>query len=180
MTSLRTAARLTWMAAALLLGSCGDPTNAILEMEITLPSVESDAPRRFAFTQVRQEEGFPFDATWLASDDVTAVELNGSTQLDQISVVTESVDINVHVRIRFCVSADCSQLTDASAPELRFVLEHPFYLGERTRWKQTVTEVPTTTDDPEMVGRCAIRGCVQGPDAVSYCRGDGSHLCEGT
>lgn len=160
--------------------ACGGEDNAVLEMELTLPAVPADAPRPFAFVQVRRAEGFPFDATWLAGDDVPALRLMNTPSEDQISLLTEDDSIDVHVRVRFCASEDCSSLTDATAPEVRFALEHPFYLGQRTRWNETITNVPTETGPTTEVSRCLIRGCVQGPDATSYCRGDGTHLCEGS
>lgn len=172
--------RVAWAfgLASVVLASSGCGENAILEMTLTMPAIDGSAPRRFAFIQVRRADTFPFSATWLAADDVPAVSLGDTAQEDAISVVTETDAVDVHVRVRFCVSDDCSQLTDASAPEAQFVLEHPFYLGERTRWSGAITEVPLTTEDPMMVDRCQIRGCVQGPDATSYCRSSGTHFCE--
>ncbi len=82
------------------------------------------------------------------------------------------------MKVRFCVNPTCTDIADDMAPERWFALEHPFYLGERTSWTATISEVPSGRDTaPFIAPRCVIEGCADA-ELGSYCHPDDTHLCE--
>ena len=172
----------------------GCTENAVLEIELQLPPNPGPGTR-FALTQMRRADMNPFDEQW-AGQDLPAVELGTEALVDEISVVSDEDDLDMHVRVRFCISRTCGDLMDANAPERWFFLEHPFYLGHRTEWREgdmaraddpRIESIPDATDSctadpmpgncPIMVGRCQIRGCVEGMIG-NFCDMSDRHFCE--
>jgi hypothetical protein len=165
--------------AVVVLGGCAK--NAILELELQLPAEpETSDGELFALTQVRRADEFPFAAEWRADQDPAGVPLGPEPVTDQLSVETEDETVDLHVRIRFCGDPRCTSLDDALAPELWLRIEQPFYIGQRTFWEFDVPAVPEGQPaEPVEVDKCEIRGCVEGDTSSSYCRLDGTHVCEG-
>lgn len=157
-----------------VLAAC-ESQNAILEVELSLPPQQEEA--LFAQVQFRPAENHPFDIKW-EGEDLDSFPLASETLTVNLSVISEEPPDLVHTKIRFCASTSCTALEDDRAPELWFALEQPLYLGERTRWKQSVPQVPSeTSSEAQIIDKCEIVGCVSG-EASFYCRLDGSHFCE--
>lgn len=158
------------------LGGCAQ--NAVLELQLMLPA-STDAIPYFALVQVRRGADNPFEVDW-AGSDIDAVALANQPQRVQVSVVSSAPDTDVHLKIRFCRAPGCDAIDDASAPELWFALEHPFYLGRRTAWAACIEQVPPPgpPERPVRVDRCQIRGCIAGGSAATYCTASGAHFCE--
>lgn len=191
------------LVCCVALSVSGCVQNAVLEIEVELPErpvgegaacvlpadcdvaaglacVEgSCAPRAFVQIQPRDAADNPFEDDWVGGDLETVELLAGERIIDMVSVVTTNVDADVNVKVRFCTTRTCSALEDAMAPERRFQLQHPFYVGERTLWVADIPDVPASFDSvPTVIDRCDIRGCVGGGDLTDYCRLDGRHVCE--
>jgi hypothetical protein len=81
------------------------------------------------------------------------------------------------IKVRFCASPTCTSIGDDRAPECWYLLEHPFYVGEITAWRTSITSEAECAGTTQRVERCEIAGCVTG-ELSSYCRVDGRHLCE--
>lgn len=157
-----------------VLGAC-ESQNAILEVELGLPPLQDET--LFAYLQLRPAENHPFDIKW-EGEDLAGLGLEADPVTVNLSVISEDPPDLVHAKIRFCASASCTALQDDRAPELWFALEHPLYLGERTRWKQVLPQVPSETSaEAQTIDKCEIVGCVAG-EASFYCRLDGTHFCE--
>lgn len=156
----------------------GCAQNAALELKILLPPAPTDGSQVFVLIQPRSAADNPFEDEW-RGDDLEAIELvPGDTYPDHVSVMSTEDATDLNLKVRFCASPNCTDIEDDTAPELWYALGHPFYIGERTSWSTTISEIPTERDTaPEEVDRCQIEGCVDGP-LSSYCRGDGRHLCE--
>lgn len=165
--------RLSFLAVLLLAG-CGQ--NAILELTIDLPAAPAAGEEWFAAVQPRTSEN-PFEEDW-PPDDLPPITLGSETMQDAVSVVTEDTSLDVHLKVRFCRSADCTALADATSPEVWYLLEHPFYEGKRTSVHIEIAEVPMGRPTmPSVVDRCLITGCLTGTAAM-YCTLDGRHVCE--
>ena len=172
--------------AAVALAACTEP-NAVLELHLALPPAP-DAGTRYALVQARRADEVSFAvADWLDSDELPSVALSDEQQVDHVSI--EAVgedDFDLHVRVRWCESVGCSDPVDDPSLGLQTCLrlEHPFYLGRRTEHRTEVLDIaaasmgPCTEDEVIVVERCAIRGCAGGDESPTYCRMDGSHLCE--
>jgi hypothetical protein len=168
--------------ALVLVAAVGCINNAAFELEIGLPPGPTGDPV-FALLQPRDAAENPFGDEW-RGDDLQAIQLiPGMAQTDNISILSKDGDVDLALKVRFCVSPTCGDLMDASAPERWFEFEHPFYIGARTSWRppmgsEEILAIPTVSDStPLIIARCQIRGCVDG-ELSSYCRTDGRHLCE--
>ncbi len=146
--------RATWALLALLASGCAE--NAVLELQVELPPAPTGEPW-FAQVQVRRAAGNGFDAVWMGSDP-RAVELTSAPQWDCISVQTNDDTVDVNVRVRFCHEIDCLGFGDDTAPERRYFLQTPFYIGRRTYWATTIDAVPQCTSDSD----CEVGACVAG------------------
>lgn len=147
-------ARSTWVVLALLASACAE--NAVLELQVQLPAAPSGGPW-YAQTQVRRAAGNGFDAVWMGSDPRTT-ELGPTPQWDCVSVQSGDETIDLNVRVRFCHEDDCLGFGDDTAPERRFTIERPFYIGRRTYWSTTILSVPQCTADTD----CAVGRCIDG------------------
>jgi hypothetical protein len=152
------------LALALFLAGCAE--NAVLELQVTLPPApapasEDDDPW-YAQVQVRRSSAaFVEDGFWSGTDP-RAIQLGESRQVDCISVVSHDDTVSLNVRVNFCRSPDCDSDDRARVPELRYSLEHPFYIGRHTYWHTTIDRVPEcATDDDCTRGVClsADRRC---------------------
>lgn len=177
-------------ASVAVLASCTDP-NAVLEVSLDLPPRPADVPpgeEVYAFVQFRGAE-VALDDAWPADQrDYPGRALGPARQTVSFSLISETDDLAVHTKVRFCRGlgddaarcvADDERSSDARA--LWFAIERPFHLGERTRWTHAIAAVPTsppTIDGVTAVGKCEIEGCVDAVDASSFCRADGAHFCE--
>jgi len=176
---------LTIIAIPLFVG-CTTP-NAILEVELVLPpSTATGLDRDYAFVQFRSGE-VGFDQSWTTDPrgDYPGTELTDSTQEARYSVVSEDDTIRLHLKVRFCSgptsdAATCKLMDEEGSEFSRarwFEFERPFYIGERTKWKVHIEQIPSDRATVETVERCHIEGCADG-DGSDYCRLDRSHFCE--
>lgn len=150
--------------AALLLAS-GCAQNAVLELQLELPPAPDASQQWFAQVQVRRAESSGFDATWMG-DDLPGIELGAASSWACTSVESHDATLDLNVRVRFCKSPRCDMLGDDTAPERRFHIEHPFYLGRHTYWSAVIDEVPECTTDADCaLGRCIGNRCGCSTDA---------------
>jgi hypothetical protein len=174
------------------LALCACARNAILELEIDLPPQPDGAPSLTAVVQASTRADFGED--WSALPIETGVSLASScTRADPplpcnermldpecsaiASIVSNSEDSPLYVRVRFCEDESCAAANDESAVEQRIEIEHPFYVGRYTQARSCIEEVPLATDpDPLVIERCQVR-CRDG-NAAQHCRLDGTHFCE--
>lgn len=168
--------RLVPWLALVVLSACA--RNAILEVEIDLPPGPMD---RYAVVQF--ETGTtPFDTVWARTDEYPGTRLSAMAQRVSFSVVSESPDTQVRVKVSFCTTPDCSGIDDAPdrVPAVWYEIERSLYIGARTQWRARIATVPTDPPSgPIAVGRCEVAGCIEAPETVSYfCRLDGRHYCE--
>ncbi len=144
------------LAMGVLLAGCAQ--NAVLELQVEIPAAPSgDAV--YAQVQVRRADATGFDVSW-TGDDPIGVELGQSASWVCTSVESHDGGIDLDVRVRFCKSATCDSLGDDTAPEVRYHLEHPFYIGRHTYWSAQVAAVPECASDADCaLGRCVDNRC---------------------
>lgn len=168
--------RLLYCVLGLL--SVGCARNAVLEVDLDLPPGPTN---RYAVVQFESQDA-EFTSSWGRTDSWPGEQLTTERQSVVYSVMTESIDSEVRIKVNFCTSPDCSALDDAPdrVPAVWYELEHPFYLGQHTRWHVTIDAPPIDPpDEATMIDRCEISGCISAPDSTeSYCRLDGTHFCE--
>ena len=174
----------SWTLGCALLVAAGCGQNAILELMIELPPAATidGVERRFALVQPRTS-GNPFEDEWPAGD-LPPIELGALSIEDRVSVVTDDTSLDVHLKVRFCQTDDCTALGagglpgDDVSPEVWYLLEHPFYEGKRTSFHIQIPAVPPAAPaEPEEVDRCEIEGCITGT-SITFCTSDGRHVCE--
>jgi hypothetical protein len=168
-----------WWLVVLLASGCA--RNAALEVTFDLPPAPTVATTRrtYAFAQFDRPPA-SFDTSWSNTSDFDGVELGPARSFARYSLLTERIDGDLLVKLRFCASPRCDDDGDENAPSELYVIERPFHLGQRTAWTAVVQQVPGGPDTmPTVVDRCAVSGCILGyRGAVSYCREDGSHFCD--
>lgn len=163
------------LAASASLSGCA--SDGVLELSLDLPA-NAGPDRIYGFTQARDATTNPILDEWSDDADLDGVELETARITDQISLRSASGGIDVNVKVTFCSTPRCTALIDATAPQLLYTLRAPVYVGRRTRYTIAIAALPTTRD-PRVttIDKCDIVGCVAG-DLRSYCRADGTHLCE--
>lgn len=172
-------ARACLVAVALLGVGCAQ--NAILELQIQLPAAPT-GDTWFAQTQVRNADGHPFSIPWMGGD-IESVPLEASPKWDCLSVESGNEAADLHVRVRFCRSADCLDLDDGTRRERWYRLEHPFYIGRRTYHQIQIDSVPLCDsgggiDMCGSIGVCDANVCQCTTDAeCSSARGE-DLICE--
>ncbi len=180
------------LALGMLLGAAsatGCAQNAIFELTLDLPMRPASVPmgtEMYAFPQLRSGTSEAFTDRWAGQDPLTGVALSATERTTmKISVIGNS-DIEarpVRLKTQFCVDPRCNGFGDDSMAPIDCVeLERVFYVGSFTSLPYNIMAVPTivtcATADVRHIGRCEIRGCVDG-DTTSYCRlEDGTHFCE--
>jgi hypothetical protein len=176
------------LAVFLLLGGCAE--NAVLELQVQIPPAPDPSTETYAQVQVRRADATGFDVSW-TGDDPQGVQLGQDAAWVCTSVDSHDATIDLDVRVRFCGSPACDALGDDSAPEVRYHLEHPFYIGHHTYWSAQIAAVPECTTDADCaLGRCVDGRCGCETDAdccpagdCSTCGGDPSGtpcpVCEG-
>ncbi len=176
-------------AVMLLAGGCMQE-NAVLELYLTLPPAPAGGPG-YALVQARRADEVSFAVPdWLDSNDLPAVALTNAEHVDHVSIETVGVDdFDLDVRVRWCESVGCSDPADdpSMGPQTCLTLQHPFYLGHRTSYHTDPLSIadasmgPCPPADVMQVDHCAIEGCAAVPDSSthpSFCRMDGTHLCQ--
>ena len=169
--------------AALAMVGCAQ--NAILELQVELPAAPPDdgtGKPWFAQIQVRRSSDHPFEIPWTGGD-LTSVELGAAPQWDCISVQSFDEAIDLNVRVRFCRSSNCLDIDDGRRRERWYEVEHPFYIGRRTYWRTSITEVPECESDGDCggVGVCTdgVCGCeltTECPSSMTCATGDETSL----
>jgi hypothetical protein len=167
------------VALVVLLSACAE--NAVLEVELTLPAQPTGAPL-FAYVQVRSADVVSFDEAWAGTDAVEGRALEDMESVLPFSVVAGGASFTrqLGVRVRFCVSRDCTGLGDDRAPEVRYRLERAFYQGQRTRIALMIDTLPPPTPPAPAImeiDKCSVEGCAMG-STTTYCFLNGHHFCE--
>ncbi len=159
----------------------GCARNAFLEIELRLPGVENGL--RYVSTQVR-DPGFAFSVNWDRSGDPAPVDLQ-DVDVENLSVESKDESKDIHIKVLFCTDPNCTD-ANTNTPQFWFAVEHPFYIGERTRWTRTLTS-PTAppTEEPQpgkdtYIDKCEVQGCAGGSTSVTnFCVGStNTHFCE--
>lgn len=167
---------LSVLGLSLLLFGC--TRNAILEVELELPPGPAD---RYAVVQFETGD-VPFDSVWQRPDDYDGAVLMPTAQLVTYSVISESSDTHVRMKVNFCTTPDCSGIDDAPdrVPAVWFDVPQSLYVGHRTRWAPTIDALPIDPPTaPITVDRCDIEGCIEATGGTTtFCRLDGRHYCE--
>src|SRR5688572_5900368 len=125
--------------AIVILGGCAE--NAALEMTFDLPPSRTEVlrdgtmgERRFVQVISRSAESHTFGIPSIDGRDPEEIALRaGERTIERITILSEDDSIDLLVRVKFCVSHECLLAEDQPGPESWFRLEHPFYIGERTR-----------------------------------------------
>jgi hypothetical protein len=170
-----------------LLGACAcaaPDSDAVLVLRMHLPYVAGDRP--LASVQVvRDEEAFAFEDTSWVTPKPYVIDLR-KTPEHEVEIAAradhpgESDVNNLRVRVLLCdpkASLPCDR--DPQTPALQFLLEHPFYAGQRTEWRvgpasdgwsfhmpdseipEKQADFPHMSEPPVVVDECSIAGCVQ-------------------
>ena len=158
--------------------SFGCARNAVLEIDFDLPPAPVG---RYAVVQFENQDA-EFTAAWLRTGAYPGTPLGAERQSVTYSVISETMDARVRVKVNFCTTPDCTAIDDAPdrVPAVWFEIERAFYVGRHTRWHVTIPTAPIDPPDEAIeIERCTIAGCVQAPESTeSYCRFDGTHFCE--
>lgn len=158
---------------------CGGD-NGILTVDFTLPAA-SDT-RTFALIEAHDGDGGFIGE---GADRISVPLASGATTASSVEIVAgdDKVDDPFRVRVRFCTDADCTTDADAvgKAPAAEYLFVRATYANHRTSFQATVPDIATLEANAAAgritVGQCEVQGC--GPaEATSWCREDGSHLCE--
>jgi hypothetical protein len=166
-------------ALALLATACA--RNAVLEVELELPPQPAAGEPRYAVVQFESQPR-SFEEDWRGANDHAGTALAAEPVSVAYSVIAEDPSTVVQVKVLFCTTPDCSAIDDAPdrVPGLWYRLERSLYVGERTRWRQTIAAVPT--DPPAAtieVDKCEVEGCIRaGASETTFCRLSGAHYCE--
>jgi hypothetical protein len=153
--------------------------NGALEVELTLPPHDGPTPP-YAFVQFESDDQ-PFENDWRASTDYPGVELTSTAQAVRYSVLSESPETVVQVKVRFCRTPTCTEDDPVSTPAVWYRLERSLYVGVRTWWRPVIQALPAGPPSaPIDIDKCQIEGCIQGgTPGSSFCRLSGEHFCEG-
>lgn len=160
------------------LAFAGCARNAVLEIDVDLPPGATD---RYAVVQFETGD-VAFDSVWRRPDEYAGTALTAERQTVSYSVISESADTHVRMKVSFCTTPDCSGIEDSidRVPAVWFDLPRSLYIGQRTRWTAVIDTLPI--DPPTMpiaVDRCDIEGCIDATGSTTtFCRLDGRHYCE--
>ena len=169
-----------WCLMGVALAASGCAQNAVLEVELSMPANPAGEPPRFAYVQAQSSDTVSFDETW-AGRDLLGVPLGSEPTTDAISLVTDDAAVMpraIGLRVRFCVTEDCTGLGDDRAPEARFRIERGFYQGRFTRLELVIDALPVPgTPTRRDLGRCEVEGCTVGSTS-DFCTTSGAHFCE--
>jgi len=168
-----------WLLGVFALGGCAQD-NGILTVTFTLPSATDARP--FALVEAHDSD----DAFIGEGGDRVSVPLtSGANTTSVVEIVASESKIGhpFRLRVRFCGDVDCAGEDDTvgRALSVEYLFVRAFYTHKRTAFDVTIPDqgvLETTPADRKVtVGQCEVMGC--GPaDAASWCRDDGSHLCE--
>lgn len=178
------------VALALLGGGCA--SDAILELEVFLPAMDTTA-RVMTITRGARSAD-PEDETGQLD-----LDLQEFARPEAVSVVDDAggVDRALFLTFTACLARPCARSDDTRVVEI----ERPFYAGRRTHLTLCVTRAGSCGEEcvdsecaaalredrgaiavfgEHRVDRCQVRGCVDGESRVpdAYCRADGDHFCQ--
>lgn len=153
----------------------GCARNSALELELTLPPQPAGSPQLYAVLVVRDGE---FEFSSVAIDPVyPGTPLDAAPQQVRYSVLSERPDGHLRVLVFFCESTTCRDEDPALLPQVWLDFERGTYIGQRTRWSDSIDLVPEGPPTaPRCVDRCMVEGCIEGQGW--FCREDGSHYCQ--
>lgn len=172
----------------LLLAGCGQ--NAVLELELTFDGTASSCGRPWFQVQAlfATDSGDP-DCAFVGPAWDGALSTHGrmTTAGGDTSIVGEGAEQvePLCVRVRYCASADCTDVGDNDGEDgaptsfTGFRIDRAFYEGERTRLRLELRPDDCVTQTLSAIGKCevAAEGCASG-ELVDWCRDDGTHFCE--
>ncbi len=162
---------------ALLLSGCAQ--NAVLELQVQVPPAPDPSTPRYALVQVRRADATGFGVAW-TGDDPPGVALGQQAAWVCTSVESHDETVDLDVRVRFCGSATCDALGDDTAPELRYHIAHPFYIGRHTYWSAQIAAVPECMVDSDCpAGVCVAARCSCTTD-TDCCPGGDCSACGGS
>lgn len=171
------------VCGALLAAGCG--RNAFLELEIDLPA-NPTGKARYAVIGIASGDR-TFVGRWGGDGTLPGVLLATDKPTKQsVSVEgnSDSFDKIVEVKVVFCSTPECSDLTDDNSPEAHLTIERAFYEGKRTSYSWTIACIPTldasckdASPIEKTVKKCEVAGCRAGSSSSGYCVGD-KHFCE--
>ncbi len=169
------------LVSLLALGSLScEASNAVLDVQMGLPANPLGEPMFVRVLVARGDFPVPENA-WVPE----AHELTSGTSTYQFSIEDPNLacdpespgDCDVLLEVRFCLDRECASLRTGT-PEIRAIdpqaviryrLERPLFVGQRTRWEPTITAVPECTDEP-----ASCSSVVPPPDELSGCVVDSS------
>lgn len=166
-----------WLVFLSALTSVGCAENAFLELQIQLPPAPPSFPMTppdeppegwFAQVQVTGSD-IPLEIAVMGNPlESETIELTGAPVWDCISVESGDESVDLNVRVRFCLTANCLGLAEAGTRRERwYTIEHPFYVGQRTYHQIVIDQVP----ECEVNADCAGWG-VCGADGQCTCTDD--------
>lgn len=176
---MRPMLRLLPLALALASFGC-EASNAVLDVQMGLPANPLGEPM---FVRVLVARGdFPVpENTWVPEPH----ELTTGPSTYQFSIEDPDLacdpgtagDCDLLVEVRFCLDRECASLrtgtpgiraTDPQAT-IRYRIERPLFVGQRTQWEPVISAVPACVDDATT---CAMT--MPPPDGLSGCVVDSS------
>lgn len=161
------------IAFALFLAGCAD--NAILELELTLPSVTVACGAGSAAVEARipREGGCFFDQEWLDGDRaVLPIDTSESTHVISVVATGEDVTRPLCARVRGCRTDECPppEITVGARAEIE--IERAFYLGRYT--ELALGPIDLCASSTTIVPPCEVR-C---EDLAPSCDPSVPHPCE--
>lgn len=162
-------------ALALALGLAGCAENAILEIELTLPSLTlaCGAGRAAIEARIPPEGSCFFDQEWLDGDSAV-IALEPSERAHVISVLARGADVTrpLCLRVRGCPTETCPPPEVTIGPRAEIEIERPFFVGRYTRVALGAIEL--CADSTRVVPPCEVT-CA---DAPASCDPASPHPCE--
>lgn len=161
------------IALALVVGGCAD--NAILELELTLPSVTVACGAGSAAVEARipREGGCFFDQEWLDGDRAV-LPIDTSESTHEISVVATGEDVTrtLCVRVRGCRADECPPPEITVGARADIEIERAFYLGRYT--ELALGPIDLCASSTTIVPPCEVRCEAPAPS----CDPSAPHPCE--
>jgi len=171
--------RLPLLLVALGSMSC-EASNAVLDVQMGLPANPLGEPMYVRVLVARGDFPVP-ENTWVPEPH----ELTAGPSTYQFSIEDPNLacdpdvasDCDLLIEVRFCLDRECASLrtgtpdiraTDPQAT-IRYRIEQPLFVGQRTQWEPVISAVPQCADDATT---CAM--VEPPPDGLTGCVVDSS------
>ena len=149
--------RLPLLLVALGSMSC-EASNAVLDVQMGLPANPLGEPMYVRVLVARGDFPVP-ENTWVPEPH----ELTAGPSTYQFSIEDPNLacdpdvasDCDLLIEVRFCLDRECASLrtgtpdiraTDPQAT-IRYRIEQPLFVGQRTQWEPVISAVPECADD---------------------------------